>query len=179
MRKITATANDASKREAFLNALKDQSQTFVQVLVDQVGLQESEAHYLRTYWFNPRIGDQRIFWPDKQPIEPIVRHGLIKALELAIEYVLPTDYYWISSAQQFEVYIVVSPYQVTHFILSPPPPDGPTRALATDASIWAIKGGSGSETPGQQAPGQTVESMLMYTVDIQVPVVTSRLQQLS
>ena len=185
MRKINATANDAAKRGPFLADLKDQHLTFVQVLLNHVGLKPPEANYLLTYWFNPNIADPRIFWPDKQPIEPIVRQGLIDAIELAtdksateLKY-LPTDYYWICIGDQFAAYIVKSTAQVTHFILSPHPPPGSTSAATVDANIWAVEDDSDSETPGQPAPGMTVESVHPYTVGVQVSVVTSRLKQTS
>jgi hypothetical protein len=83
------------------------------------------------------------FWPVQyHPTEPIVRKGLIKAIELAIETNRPLDSYWIPASDRFETIVILNDQQVTRLILTPPtpPPQRPER-IANSAAIWMIKRG--------------------------------------
>jgi hypothetical protein len=110
--------NDPAARQRFLTALKTSQQDYVQLLVDNVGVTPSEEQFLRTYWYNLNG-----WWPDKQPIEPIVRQRLIEALELAVTGNLPIDsYHLIDSGNRFDSVVVSSTCQITRLIVTPPIP---------------------------------------------------------
>jgi hypothetical protein len=129
--------NDPKRREALLTALKDSSRDYVQILVEHAGVTAAEAAVLRRTWYNPNG-----WWPDHQPIEPIVRQGLIKSIELAMERSLPIDSYWVCGGDQVQVIVTCSNYQVTRLILTPP--ISPETAPATPGPIepiWVVKQG--------------------------------------
>ena len=84
---------------------------------------EEEAH-LRAHWFGS-------WWPDLQPVEPIVRHGISTALQVAMydpdtweRRDLPIDSHWICTSREdiFELYVTWNARQVTLIYNSPPLP---------------------------------------------------------
>jgi hypothetical protein len=142
-KKVDPLVNDTSdpkKREALLAALKDSSRDYVQILVELAGVTEAEAAFLRRTWYNPNG-----WWPDHQPIEPIVRQGLIKSIELAMERHLPIDSYWVSGSEQFQVIVACSPHQVTRLILTPGvAPETAAAAPGPIELIWVVEQGAAS-----------------------------------
>lgn len=101
---------------------------WIQFLVDH-GLNPRRGDYLRNVWFNQSGAG---LWQAHQPIEPIVRQGLIEAIELASrdpdtqqERNLPIDSYWMCLGDQVEVVVTYSAHQVTRIILTPPIPESP------------------------------------------------------
>jgi hypothetical protein len=109
------------------------------------------ADYVVEYWYSP--DHPKVWWQDKQPVAPIVRQSLIKAIELATTpdpknptQGLPIDSYWLPSSviaggpHPFEVIITRSLWQVTRLILTPPSPRPQNFGLLTDvADIWVVK----------------------------------------
>lgn len=145
-------------RQPFLNALTDEAQDYVDILSDDAHwkqphrkildtlpkVSEGQAEYLRNFWYNTRTG----WWHDCQPTQPIIRQGLIRAIELAMERTLPLDSYWVAigdmpqAGQYFQVIITCSRAQVTRIILTPlsDPPDKDHLAHLTEpADIWVVK----------------------------------------
>jgi hypothetical protein len=112
--KVDAAANDLSKRAAFLAALEDWEQDYVDILVEHAGLTESEARHLRDKWYGPHG-----WLPQDPPIEEEIRKGLIRAIQKASDENLPIDSWWIAVGNHFEVFEVVSKQQVTRIILTP------------------------------------------------------------
>ena len=83
------------------------------------------------------------FWPAPyHPTEPVIRLGLIKAIELAIQENLPLTSYWIAAGDKFETLIIRDAQQVTRLIMTPPtpPPRYPER-LWNAAHVWVVKRG--------------------------------------
>jgi hypothetical protein len=130
MQKIDEVAN-GPLRQAFLNVLRtpgDYGENWVQFLVTH-GLEQARADYVLEYWFNqpqPPDNEQYGYWQAYQPIEPIIRQGLIEAIDLARH--LPIDSYWFNGAETVEVYLTRSPQQVTRITATPPSP-APIRPL--------------------------------------------------
>ncbi len=141
-------------RLKFRAALEDQTRDYLQILVDYAVVTQEQAARLRRTWFSPNG-----WWQAYQPVEPIVRQSLIKALGLAIERNLPIDSYWQSDGDRVGVIVTCSDYQVTRLIVTPPspvPPGNPTQATAK-VPIWIVKQGTGGESPGDESPWQVVE----------------------
>lgn len=181
-------------RQAFLDALNDEAQDYVDILSNDDAqwkqpyrkifdtlpkVSEGQAEYLRNFWYNTRTG----WWHDRQPIQPIIRQGLIKAIELAMERKLPLDSYWVTmgdipqAGQYFHVIITCSPQQVTRLILTPlsdPPDQDHLARLTQPADIWVVKRRSTTDhekaveesfeeqdEKGKKEPGPVRETIVM------------------
>src|SRR5437870_11952297 len=69
-----------STSDAFLKDLKDEKQPLLSIFGKYgVAKTDAEKEHLNKDWFNETTG----WWPHAQPVEPIIRQGLIKALEVA------------------------------------------------------------------------------------------------
>lgn len=99
-----------------------------------LGLSEAEKRHLLDDWFDPTG-----WWPTQQPIEPILRQALIKALQLVVKHEIPMDSYWICAGGDFEAYVAKSGQQVTLMLLTPPPPTWTFEHHPSD--IWLARGG--------------------------------------
>jgi hypothetical protein len=101
-------------------------------------LTQAEATYLQSTWYNqdPTTG----WWWQAQPIYPILRQGLFKAIREA--GTLPIDSYWlpVTTGNLVAVLVAVSERQATRIIITPPSPylDKQSRS---PARIWEIKRG--------------------------------------
>ncbi len=100
-----------------------------------------EAH-LREDWFDET---RRGWWRHAQPIEPIFRTGLIKAVELVRDLDLPIDAYWVRTdhpRSPVRVTLGASTEQITLLFQSPHPrvrPGARPPKLMVDRSIWVIE----------------------------------------
>jgi hypothetical protein len=111
----------------------------------------SSLDYLHDAWYNPsdtpKPRPPRVningFWPAPyHPTEPVIRLGLIKAIELTIEANLPLTSYWIAAGDKFETLIVRDTQQVTRLIMTPPtPPPSRPAQLWNAAHVWVVKHG--------------------------------------
>src|SRR5919109_5430884 len=111
--KLEEVSKNPSTRDAFLAALKDTGRDYVTILHD-FGLLEPnppeeamqpnkfEAH-LRKHWFPEDPYAYGAWWPEWQPIEPILRRGCISALEEAQKHDWPIDGYWVSTGTRVAV----------------------------------------------------------------------------
>ena len=101
-------------------------------LVPPINLTRVEEKHLRDDWFDQVNG----WWPALQPIEPIMKRGLIEALELVQLGGIgntgrPLDTYWMCAGSEFEVYVtegsttLAKSRQITMIVSTPPPPTGP------------------------------------------------------
>jgi len=141
-----------SRREELLSLLKsiqpennEQTESYLQFLIDHVpGITQKESDYLKNYFFTQGVDS---LWGENfsgKPIEPIVRLGLIKAIEEAIARNLPLDSYWeaADTDTEFETIIICSAYQVTRLIRTPHPtaPSG-FSPLRNDSPIFLLKHG--------------------------------------
>jgi hypothetical protein len=165
-KKIEALVNDNLKgRQQFLEALNDWKQDYVQILTQYVGLTESEARFLRTNWYNTQG-----WWQSLQPVEPVVRQSLIKALELATERNVSIDcYHMVCCEDTLHVILACSKQQVTRLLVTPPMPTA--AQAATKEAIWTVKRSSGTERLGEDTPAGVVEFL-----DVEHQVVTIQAQ---
>lgn len=92
-----------------------------------------EKKHLVEDWFGS-------WWRMYQPIAPIVRNGVIKALELVIQEQVPLDCYWVCAEDVMEVYVTKSGQQITLMLFTPPPPDAEMELTRLE-DIWRIRGG--------------------------------------
>jgi hypothetical protein len=89
--------------------------SLAELAADRVG--ENLAGHFRDHWLQE-------WWPEAQPIEPILRAGLIEAIERGLAARLPLDALWVQATErQFEIGIGQSSTQITLLILTPPAPD--------------------------------------------------------
>jgi len=153
------TAGQYDHRDTFLAEVKaaNTADDYVTYL-RSIGLTPWDADYLRTWWYNDGVTG---FWPWLQPIYPILKAGLIKAVEAAIATRLPLDSYWSSSGHQVEVFVTQSPHQVTRIIVTPwTPPPANLRTKQADA--WMVRRGLASLKPGE--PSDLKKSAVVETV---------------
>ncbi len=149
------------KRAAFLAALKAPEagtpDAYRNILVAQAGVTPEESKYLGDTWYG--TGPYG-WWQALQPVYPIVRQGLIKAIEEAKDTLL-VDSYWLPAASDgiLEVIVARSARQVTRIILTPSSP-APTMLRHTDAPMWVVKRRTGNERPGDATNNEVVESVL-------------------
>ncbi len=157
---VDTVVNDPARRAAFLDGLNaaGSADQYCDLLV-RFGLTSAQATYLRTWWYNQGpLG----FWPWLQPVYPILRRSLIKAIEVANEDpALPLDSYWSPGGTQVHVFVTRSEHQVTRIILTPPTPP-PTIVRQRDAPMWVVRRGSPSLKVGDAtgpARDEVVESL--------------------
>ncbi len=79
------------------------------------------ADHFRSHWLSE-------WWPELQPIDPMLRDGLIEAITVAQSASLPLSGLWIQTSDiKFETFVQRSPNQITLLVISPPvPPTHPT-----------------------------------------------------
>jgi hypothetical protein len=99
--------------------------------------------YLADYWYGA-------WWPQHQPVMPLVRVGLIKAIHVAnmVKPRLPIESHWVtagpadSPASPFEVIVTRGDQQVTRLLLTPETPmAADPRLLEELADVWIVKRG--------------------------------------
>ena len=139
------------KRGVFLDGLKalqpperDHTVGYLDLLMQPVrhggaGVSRRQAEYLGEYWYG-----RDSFWSHYRyafhPTEPIVRLGLIKAIELATQFNLPLDSYWVAAGEVFNTLVIHDAQQITRIVLTPPtPPHENPAALFNYGDIWVIK----------------------------------------
>jgi hypothetical protein len=198
------SAGAFDKRDELLKALNNWTEDFLEILKRHAGVTAKEADYLHEYWFDPNWADpnSECWWREKQPIEPIIRQGLITAIDVATQdpdtgakraQALPIDSYWIYSGyNQFEVIVTWTDHQVTRMILTPPPPeDAPVdrRPKNSKARIQVIRREvAKGDRPAVQPEPETEEDIVqdVKSIDVkfaggvkprsQVRIVTRRLK---
>lgn len=93
---ILKRLDDASKDKAKLQALLtellvDEENCDIPEILDRLHMiTPEEKTHLRDDWFTN-------WWPNSQPIQPIIARGMIVALETAIDKNLELDCYWVCS----------------------------------------------------------------------------------
>ena len=97
------------------------------------GVEEEEMTHVGRDWFHPTKG----WWTKARP-EQVMREGLIRSIDLSLQYgepgadgkPFPVDYWWVNEAGAFRFISKISAQQQTVFLLTPtaPIPGAPTRA---------------------------------------------------
>ena len=118
--------------------------------------------FLSTYWFNTKTG----WWLPEQPIEGVVRHGMIRALELVRDAHLPLDIYHMCTGPHVKFIVCASNFQITAILLTPLPPTpmyvGP---FPDQEPIWIAEhssiepGADDFSTPGSKAEFVVVKKL--------------------
>jgi hypothetical protein len=170
-KKVDATLNHKGaggmfdKRDDFLTALEqaDDADAYLALLQTRPLmtelLTEAEANYLRDTWYNDE-GRQttlgRGWWPWLQPIYPILKAGLIKAIQAAKTPPRPIDSYWLVGSDQVEVIVTALPgaQQVLRLIVTPPGL-APTQERRNPINIWSIR-----RSRGWDAGNTTLEEIV-------------------
>ena len=147
-KKVDDTVNNNTggvfdKRAAFLAALEHAGDAPAYLALLQTRplmtqlLTQAEAEYLSKTWYNEGKDG---WWPWLQPIYPILKAGLIKAIRVATERNLPLDSYWLVGSNQVEVIVIALPgaQQVLRLILTPPGL-APTQDRPNPIQIWSIR----------------------------------------
>jgi hypothetical protein len=181
------SAGAFDKRDAFLKALNNWDEDYLEILKLHAGVTTKEADYLHEYWFDPNWADpnSECWWREKQPILPIIRQGLITAIEVATQdpdtgakraQGLPIDSYWIYSGySQFEVIVSWTDYQVTRMILTPPAPEDALvdrRPKTAKARIQVIRREVAKDDhPAVQQKTETPEDIVqdVKSIDVKFP----------
>ena len=144
---------NSPQRPHFLTALQS-TRDYLDILGTDAQVEPRLIEYLRRTWYNLSASG---WWPWLQPIQPLIRRGLIQALELASrdpdtgeerKLPLPIESYWMPDGNQVETVIVVSAQQVTRILLTPPSPP-PMYRRNTPVAIWNVRR-SGPQTVGNE-----------------------------
>jgi hypothetical protein len=182
--KVDRLLNDKKnpKRNEFIEAVKNWSIDYLELLTI-AGVTPPEVEYLREYWFDPNWADpnSECWWREHQPIEPIVRQGLITAIDIATQdpdadqprpEPLDVDSYHIyGERDHFESLVTWTDKQVTRIVLTPPhPKEARVAPRAGPARIKVIKREivEDDETPvkrGHERPQEYVDDvkLIEYT----------------
>jgi hypothetical protein len=158
--KMVDTYANSNQRQSFLAALQS-TRDYLDILRNDVGVSAGQIRYLHDTWYNQGTGG---WWPWLQPIQPIIRQGLIAAIDLASRNPdtgaarnFPIDSYWIPVGDQVETIVAVSPQQVTRLLLTPPSLPS-TQNRNTRMPIWVVRN-SGVQTMGNQTLEEVVVAM--------------------
>jgi hypothetical protein len=156
---VNDPANYYDKRQRLLEALKalkppeqEHIPDFLVAITEIAEVTDAAAYYLKNHWFT--------WWSTKQFQEPILRLGIIHAIEVANsapEKILPIDFLWLNIGKQtfqgrnvsielypFETYVIRSPHQVTCLLVTPPTPR-PTqeeeylKAVVPGENFWVVR----------------------------------------
>jgi len=90
------------------------------------------------------------WWPEVQPVEPILRAGLIEAFKKGIAARLPLSALWVQAADStFEIAISQSATQITLLVITPPVPSvgGGSQDEAGDVTLVSRRDGQIVVTP--------------------------------
>jgi hypothetical protein len=87
---------------------------------------QSDKAHLFKHWFPPPGATTAVhggWWEDEQPIERVMRAGLIALIDLLdAGYPPHVDFYWVCAGGRFQVVNCVSGEQITVLLLTPHPP---------------------------------------------------------
>jgi hypothetical protein len=139
--------DDLGSNQDYLDLLKEALSVFLRAegLPSQWADKRAEflTNYLAEYWYGS-------WWPQHQPVMPLVRAGLIKAINVAnlVKPQLPLESQWVAAGPHdhpesaFEVIVSRGDHQVTRLLLTPEPPmHADPRFLEELADIWVVKRG--------------------------------------
>ena len=146
------------KRAGFLAGLQaaTTSVDYRKLIEGFAGVSPGLSQYLSTVWYN-ETGTGN--WQNLQPIYPVLREGLLKAITLAGTDRL-VDSYWLPlpNFPFVEVIVMRTPRQVTRLIMTPPGGVGQPRTV--NAEMWVVsKKGAPQEVVGFTTVDQIVEAV--------------------
>jgi hypothetical protein len=92
------------------------------------GISGDDLSHFEGHW----LGD---WWPD-QPVDNILRAGMIRAIEVALELELPLETTWVHGGPRFQVYVLQGAHQVTALVLTPStPPNAAPQGLHREIQV--------------------------------------------
>ncbi len=145
-----------AKRSEILNLLSNEDNNYIDLLKTVFQVPTGAADYVAEHWFNPNPDARQTWWKEKQPLEPIIRRGLICAIEMAEDLpiescwipignreVHPNNYEWgvfRTDEYPFEVILVRGDYQLSRIIVTPPSPRPMRLEMYTQPTdVWVVK----------------------------------------
>jgi hypothetical protein len=147
LEELDAISKDKTRFEAMFADLKNAPATVDGIIKvawnHQIIKTNAEEQHLRNHWF----GD---WWQNHTKKPAVVKHGLLKACELAIDQQKALDGYWVCSGDLFQVFSTTSSQQVTVMVLTPPPPSVANTKYPDLEDIYAAKEKPPSLPPGQK-----------------------------
>jgi hypothetical protein len=126
MRKLDLVLNARATREKFLDRFKAKNadgtwkESVLDVTAEMLPLSAQERAHIGLHWFDA----YKSWWPKHQPVDVIVRLGMIQAIELvslagAEGGERRLDCYWMNGFHQVQLTSLVSPAQVTVILFTP------------------------------------------------------------
>jgi hypothetical protein len=128
-----ASANYMANYTAALAALQAPGANLLTLAEARFGANSQEVAHFRAHWLG---GGNAVWWPNIQPIDPILIAGLVDAITVARAAQVPMHFVWIAGAiQDFRVAYSTSQHQVTVYFLTPDA-GAPNPNLDNDVTIW-------------------------------------------
>lgn len=126
MRKLDLVLNVHATREKFLDRFKAKNadgkwkESVLDITTEMLPLGAEERAHIGQHWFDA----YKSWWPIQQPVDIIVRLGMIQAIELvkmpgAEGAGRKVDCYWMNGFEQVHLTSLVSPAQVTVILFTP------------------------------------------------------------
>ena len=126
MRKLDLVLNAQATREKFLDRFKAKNpdgkwkEAVLDVTAEMLPLNAEERNHIARDWFDP----YKSWWPKQQPVDIIVRLGMIQAIELVSQAGADgagrrVDCYWMNGVDKVSLTACISPAQVTVILFTP------------------------------------------------------------
>jgi len=147
---LERVGNTSSKQELLqIRALLESGMSLIAIFQSlpqghQHGVEEEEISHVTKDWFDPKTG----WWAHSGP-EHVMREGLIKSIDMSIEYgeagedgkPFPVDYWWVQDTGAFRFVSKISAQQQTVFLLTPtaPRPGAPATRRPARAKAKKVK----------------------------------------
>jgi len=124
--KLDQLLNDPARRTQFSSRIraKDSHGQWSEELLDvgaaMLPLTPAEKRHIQEHWFD----EYGSWWPADQPVDIVIRLGLIQAIGLATRtpQALRFDCYWVCGVEHVELVSCVSAGQITILFLTPNAP---------------------------------------------------------
>ena len=126
MRKLDLVLNVHATREKFLDRFKAKNadgswkETVLDITTEMLPLSAEERAHIGLHWFD----GYKSWWPTQQPVDIVVRLGMIQAIELVKQAGAEgagrrVDCYWMNGFDQVHLTSMISPAQVTVILFTP------------------------------------------------------------
>jgi len=159
----TNAAGAFDRRTQFLTDLRaaNDPPKYCTLLQQFAHVSVAQANYLGAKWYQPGG-----WWPNPTEAFAVVHQGLIKALELAIQFNMRLDSYWLPASPPgvIEVLIAKSVCQITRIILTPPTNERATIPRPALRDMWLVKPRTGNPPPLEDIHDEVVETMDEKTI---------------
>ncbi|HXZ86241.1 MAG TPA: hypothetical protein VEI82_12205 [Myxococcota bacterium] len=124
--KLDQLLNDPTRRTQLLNRIRAKnaqgqwSEELLDVGAQMLPLTPGEKQHIQEHWFD----EYGSWWPSEQPVDIIIRLGLIQAIGLATRtpQTLRFDCYWVCGVEHVELVSCLSPGQITILFFTPNAP---------------------------------------------------------